>query len=475
MRFSDYFGTTCSQAELDFVDITLGRDIKVFLDPYALANTRTDWCEDAHAIAWGFFDLVLRRLKDGKREEAKRLLGHLHEDNRTRLGYSDDKPQGTGFGESLTVPFMNAWQDSDAFKSGYIGDLETAALFVDGIGLDIVSDMTTNMIHEPLAKYTQEQCRLLGIPMEKSENLVVWRNGVGWIPERFDLPTDGVFPVLLVPRSIIRKDLSLEPDPYLTDFLDEYYEKSDPHATSSLEKLIQQVPMKHKGKSVHRRDLREKLWKKGSKKSVMAKVMEGAPKTLDGYKARARLKRPVLTPHQIENIHPEHRAIDLTVLRSLIRRVWEVTDDVGKLLRVIARALTASFHPILQHPRLLGVEIDGVAGVVFSNAASDGLLWQWRHDGNKDDPNLVVLTTASSITDELLARFDFQAMRQSTKSGAVVLVGTEIDKAVRERRDRLRKSRVMLLRISDLARIIEVDAGPDVAMETLKSIVAQND
>jgi hypothetical protein len=36
-RFSTYYGLVKSQAELDFVDVPLETDIRLFVDPYALS------------------------------------------------------------------------------------------------------------------------------------------------------------------------------------------------------------------------------------------------------------------------------------------------------------------------------------------------------------------------------------------------------------------------------------------------------
>ena len=45
MRFTQAFGLTKSQAELDFVNIDLGGDIPLFVDPFALSIRKDAWSD----------------------------------------------------------------------------------------------------------------------------------------------------------------------------------------------------------------------------------------------------------------------------------------------------------------------------------------------------------------------------------------------------------------------------------------------
>lgn len=473
MRFSDFLGQVRSQSELDFVDIALGRDMKVFIDPYALATTQTPWCENAHSLAWGLFQRVLRCLHAGDRAGAVDLLSHLHEDNRTRLGYSDNRPQGTGFGGDHAAPFLEALERSRAFQTGQIQDLETAALLVDGIGLDIVSDMITNVVREQLALYTQDQCRLLGIPLAKLETFEAWREEGGWTRVTMELPTDGTRAIILVPRAVVRKDLSLVPGQYLTDFLDHQYEAGNPNAIAALERMVQIVPTKRRGKEVHRDRLRDDLAKKGSKKSVMSRLTDDCPEALEGYKDRARRNRPVLDPIDLENIHPEgRRDVNLANLVAEMRDAARNADDVMALAGGVTAASVAAFHPFLQHPRRLEGAVNGFAGVVMANVAPNGILWRARHQRAGDCPNVVVLATTEPITPAILSHVDPVALRTTSAAGAVLVVGASVDAGVRHDRPRLAGLGVLVMAVSELAEIAEVDAGPGASLDALERLVA---
>lgn len=473
MRFSENFGIDRAQAELDFVDVPLDTDIRVFIDPYAVAMMKTPWCRAAHALACNFFQRVLDCLRAEDRAGALTLLSHLPEDNRTRLGYSENDPQGTGFGDVRAGPFLDALESSEAFQTGQIEDIEDTALFVERVGFDIVSDMMTNVLRELLIIYTQEQCALLGIPTARRETFEAWRADTGWTRLTADLPTDGTRAIILVPRAVVRKDLSLQPGQYLTDFLDHYYDRGNRSAIESLERMLQgRVPMKRRRK-VNRTDLKEELKKKGSLKNIMARISKDCPEALSGYKNRAREKRPVLTPGELESIHPQRKDDDISGLIAEMRDAARNADDVMELARRITAGMLAALHPIFQHPRLLNTQVNGFAGVLMSNTAAKGPLWNARHNGGRDErPNVVVLASSTPITEASLGHFDPNALRAATDSGLIVLVGPSIDKATRVRRATHARAGVVVMSTSELADIAEVEAGADVAADAFSALMA---
>src|SRR5580658_7085949 len=101
MRFSQHYNLGMTQPELDFVDVELGGDMRLFVDPYAL-RTRADplsvaCVEDIRV----FFQRLLDALREHDVAAARSLLGNLHEPNETRLGYSREEARGSGIGRGL--------------------------------------------------------------------------------------------------------------------------------------------------------------------------------------------------------------------------------------------------------------------------------------------------------------------------------------------------------------------------------------
>jgi hypothetical protein len=161
---------------------------------------------DANGTVLTFFQQIVDDLRTGNDKHARELLANLHEPNETRLGYSQRRPQGAGIGSEQARELFEALQGSAAIRTGFITSLEESELMIEGISHDKISDLTTNIIRGELAAYTVEQCELHGVAMQNvamppcfDTNAMNWREGY------LSLPVYRGRPVLLVPKSIVRR------------------------------------------------------------------------------------------------------------------------------------------------------------------------------------------------------------------------------------------------------------------------------
>lgn len=476
MRFSEHFDLSGNQAQFDFVDIPLATDIRVFIDPYAITTTRTPWCIRCHGIVTDFFQNVLDALRAGDRDTAMALLCEMREDNRTRTGFSKGEPQGTGWGPEKAELLIDALMSSEAFASGLIEDIEDGALFADKVGRDTISDAMVNILHEPLAEYTREQCELYGVPMNAKEKMKSWCPGNGWVTIETELPVAHDRSILLMPRTIVRKDLSLRPDQFLTDFLNEYIDPSNMNARRALEETLQ-GPIPTKGKTgnikTHKGKVRDKLKAKGTNKNVMARITRHFPEALKGFKTRARKGRPTLTPFELENLQPDRHSVDIAEVAAEMRLAAKNADDVWYSLVGVVGGLVAAFHPLLQHPQPVDGLKHGVAGAVMANTGTKGVLWQARRlGGKKQRPNVLVLTSAKPIDELLIRKIGHETLLGEADAGAAFFVGPSISKDVRASREALTKKGLFVVTMDELAEIVETDTEPDVAVDHLTSLFA---
>jgi hypothetical protein len=92
---------------LDFVDVDVEWDTKVFISPRALTLMQTEWGDGCVTLVQNFFETVLQRIKDGDNVGAEALLQELREPNETHLGLSHAKSRGRALGDASA---HNVWR-----------------------------------------------------------------------------------------------------------------------------------------------------------------------------------------------------------------------------------------------------------------------------------------------------------------------------------------------------------------------------
>jgi len=166
MRVSEYFNLGLSQPSLPFVDVDIYGDTKLFVSPRALHLLEDDWGAECVHLVQNYFRAVLRNIKDGEADKAINLLRILREPNETHLGLSKGKAQGRGLGTEHATEIWYALSKSKAATTGILTDLEDTVLMIEGVDVDIVSDITTNIIRGPLINFTYTVCMRYGIPLQ---------------------------------------------------------------------------------------------------------------------------------------------------------------------------------------------------------------------------------------------------------------------------------------------------------------------
>ena len=215
---SGHFGIAGGQPVLDFVDVPVRGDAKLFLDPRALKELPDgdDWARGWVGLLQDFFARVLATVQAGDRAAGVKLLAGLQEPNETHLGFSQGRSRGSGVGTRLANELWTALSNSRAAQSGLLADLEEAALLVDAVSDDRVSDIATNVLRRPLIDYTQAQAALHGLPTEQVAAGRLWDPEVGrWTGDSYvQLPVGPDGPLLLIPKAIVRKRPELNADEY---------------------------------------------------------------------------------------------------------------------------------------------------------------------------------------------------------------------------------------------------------------------
>ncbi len=211
IKFSEHFGVKEETLEaLGVLDPTLNVDVKLFIDPMLLKSSVHAEIRKGHAAFRAFFTAVIKLLLATKREgdvawrEAMRRLT-FQEIPGTCLGYSAASIRGSAFGPTLTGRVISTAKEIVELGVTNPDLFIVLPLLEEGVGPDLISDMTTNIILGELLAFNQRVLNALNI----STNDFVFGDRTVQLPQN---PTQAKkSPVLLLPKDILR-DLPIAHD-----------------------------------------------------------------------------------------------------------------------------------------------------------------------------------------------------------------------------------------------------------------------
>lgn len=374
MRVSSAYRIGLTQPSLDFVDVDLDTDTPVFVAPRALLLLETEWARHCVSLIQNFFSVVLDAIRDGHHVRARFLLRQLREPNETRLGFSKGRPQGRALGPASARGVWDALSRSEAVRTGLLEDLEDTILMVEGIGPDIVSDIATNIIRQPLIQYTQRMCEYYGIEARPGvDSGPLWNPATrSWESEFTSLPLLGSQKLILVPKSIVRLRMEFDAGEYYRNYILTYLQRLELSANTELVHLLKSGQPR-----VYKKDVAEKY---GKGKSAAIRITLDHPQILDSYRA-----------HKRANTRPPLDHLTLAEATGAAAPNWDellaavVTTPPGnehadRYHRAVEALLSALFHPALVDPHRESPLHGGRKriDITYTNMASAGFFWWLR-------------------------------------------------------------------------------------------------
>jgi hypothetical protein len=290
-----------------------------------------------------FFNRVLLAIQEQKHPEAKALLSGLSEPNETHLGLSVGASRGRAVGRGRAAELWDALRQSEAVHQGLIEEIEDTVLLVPGVGPDVVSDITTNVIREPLIEYTQAACQAYGIPMEPEvASGRLWDpNSQRWFEKFVQLPVANQRRLLLIPKSIVRKRLDYDVGEYFDHYILTILQQEELDANSSLVQVL-----KNNTRRVTKKDLKKKY---GSDRSVIVNQTIRHPEALRKYRDDHReVTRPL--PHEQLAVDSDDLP-DYDALLRCLRGIPTGRDDATDYEVAVEDLLYALFYPALTSPQ----------------------------------------------------------------------------------------------------------------------------
>jgi len=258
---------------------------------------------------------------------------------------------------------LNALRNSVAFQTGLLSDLAEAVVFIEGIGRDKISDLTTNIIRNPLVAYTKEQCTLHGVPLQNVAGAPSWNPPQArWESRYVELPMIGDKPVVLVPKYSVRRRLSLESQEFynhhMINFLKAEYEESP-----GLARVFRSGRRR-----VYKKDVKERH---PFVKDELAQFVIAHLEVLERYK-QLKSAQGALGNRDFEEDFDERAFAQ--ALKDRLRQVASGNAAASEYHSIMTGILTFAFYPDLIYPvkeREIHTGRKRV-DIVFTNAAQDG-------------------------------------------------------------------------------------------------------
>jgi hypothetical protein len=352
-RVSQYYKLGLQQPSLEFLDVVLEDDTRLFVDPRAFLALRTKWADECVELIRDFFDEVIQAMHAGNDDRARLLLSGLGEPNETRLGLSRGKPRGKGVGDVLADELFQSLKTSEAVKSGLIENLEDTALLVEGIASDRISDITTNIVRERLIEFSQRMAKKYRMKLRADVD-----SGALWTPETGEWENKPVpmlypqgRPLLLVPRAVVRWKLDFDPGEYYRYAVLRFLRDRElAKGNSPLATVIKTGPRKGQQRITFK-DV-EKHYKKkyGGKKHFVVGATRDFPEILDMYKTK---KERQFRPPESMDFLAEKVGLPEPKWGRLLKDVVELAPgkaNATKYHRAIEALLTPLFQPSLVDP-----------------------------------------------------------------------------------------------------------------------------
>lgn len=285
--FLDHFKIAVDQDQVEFLNLDLSKDTKLFIDTYAVAMSNNEHCMNVHKALKVFMKKLLNALKSENDAEALALCSHFPEPTGTGIGWTKKSFKGRGAGEIKASTIVDALKSSEAVVSGAIEDLEELILTVDNVAHDTISDMTINIGLDHFIRFTQEQCLKLKIPMKLSKTPFTFFSADQgrWVTQSFELPhapTGSEIveePIILLPKDVLRRLPTYGANYFFTNIATPFFIQN--LLTGPASSFIR--ALKSGGYKADLRAMRKHEQYKGGKKR-MSKFIKNHPEFLKRYR-----------------------------------------------------------------------------------------------------------------------------------------------------------------------------------------------
>lgn len=214
--FNEYFGIDADSVEAyGAFNISIVNDLPLFVDPFLLFNSDREDYQELHKgiMRYVIFlrDAVTERKINKDLEKAWFLFPEVRQN---WLGFSLVGNGGSGLGKdfatALRASLRTLFSDFGAEKITRGSHIEKVCLIGRGVGRDMISDFTANLVMDFLCRYTEEFA-IHNIPLSSRRKIWVKKASFNyetesWERRQYELPWLGDDYIILTPKDILTRD-----------------------------------------------------------------------------------------------------------------------------------------------------------------------------------------------------------------------------------------------------------------------------
>ena len=376
-KISEIYNLQCSQNELDFIDIDILNDTPLFIDPYRMSRISGPFINEANIIIGNYFSYLTELLVAKNYTEAKKVFIHLNEVNETCLGYSRNKPKGTGLGIISSNDVFEAMKKSQAVKYGLMKSLEDIRVFVPGVDADRISDMTANIIRKLLIEYTKNQCNIFNIPLTPCVASGFYWNPQSrqWEQEYSDMLVIEGKKYILVPKIIVTYGDRVTSGNYFDHFVLNFLQAENIRNNTRI--VQRRKCKKNKGTPfVYKKDIINKQLKKPNEekftvsKEWLAGFTKAHSRVFDKFKNESFSKMKEID-------YNENKSEIAEYLINKLKSIQPGTTDASIYHITMLCVLEFIFYPNISNPRKEQEINEGRKriDIIYNNTASKGFFY----------------------------------------------------------------------------------------------------
>lgn len=211
-----------SHSEIDFIDIVVNDDRKLFIDPCLIEVNNSYWAKSAQLSINSFFKYFYQLYRNNSNKAGKlELFNHAHEINATKLGYGNGSNGHAKTAEGLLDLFVDL--ERLIKRNLAMSHPIDLSIFINDFAEDCLSDMLTNILFLHLNDFTLEQCKKYGIRISNTDSLNINKEYFYWDItssswHKYEGPcliVNGEL-ILLVPKVIVRNKFYYRISQYLS-------------------------------------------------------------------------------------------------------------------------------------------------------------------------------------------------------------------------------------------------------------------